>query len=51
MFFINKIKVNNFHLNNNNFFVLMDFDRTITTESSLDSWTVLQNSNFMPSRI
>lgn len=51
MFFINTKKLDTICLKNDNFFVIMDFDKTITTESSLDSWTVLQNPSFMPARI
>lgn len=50
MIFINTKKSDSINLKSDNFFVLMDFDKTITTEASLDSWTVLQNSNFMPFR-
>lgn len=51
MFFVNTEKLDLIFLKNNNFFVIMDFDKTITTEKSLDSWTILQNSYFMNPRI
>lgn len=47
MVYINDNKLNNIKLNYNNFFVVMDFDRTITSGDSLGSWSVLENPNFM----
>ena len=47
MVYINEEKIRNIHLNNNNFYVVMDFDKTITTDSGTDSWTILQNPNIM----
>lgn len=47
MVYVNEEKLNNFYLNDNNFCVVMDFDATITTSSSLGSWSVLENPNFM----
>ena len=47
MFYINEEKIKNIHLNNNNFYVVMDFDKTITTSNSTDSWTILQNPTIM----
>jgi 5'-nucleotidase len=47
MLYINEDKLKSFLLNKNNFAVLMDFDRTISTTDSLGSWSVLENTNFM----
>lgn len=47
MVYINEEKIRNIHLNNNNFYVVMDFDKTITTDSGTDSWTIIQNPNIM----
>ena len=47
MLYIKEEKLKNISLNSNNFAVLMDFDRTITTKNSLGSWSVLENTNFM----
>lgn len=47
MIYINDNKLNSIKLNYNNFFVVMDFDRTITADDSLGSWAVLENTNFM----
>lgn len=47
MVYINEEKIKNIHLNNNNFYVVMDFDKTITTDSGTDSWTIIQNPNIM----
>ena len=33
---------------NNNFYVLSDFDRTITRADSLTSWSILANTNLVP---
>ncbi len=46
MIYINEKKIKNISLNSNNFYVIMDFDQTITTGST-DSWTILQNPNIM----
>lgn len=47
MVYINEEKIKNIHLNSNNFYVVMDFDKTITTSSGDDSWTIIQNPNIM----
>lgn len=47
MVYINKDKLSRFSLNKNNFYVVMDFDSTITTSDSLGSWSVLENPNFV----
>lgn len=47
MVYINEEKIKNIHLNNNNFYVVMDFDKTITTSNGTDSWTILQNPTIM----
>ncbi len=48
MVYINTNKLDSFNFNSNNFLVIMDFDNTITTLDSEDSWTVLQNPSIMP---
>lgn len=40
-------KFKNISLNSNNFFVMIDFDRTLTTADSLGSWNILENPKFM----
>ncbi len=47
MIYINEEKIKNIHLNSNNFYVIMDFDNTITTTNGVDSWTILQNHTIM----
>ncbi len=47
MLYINEEKLNSVLLNKNNFAILMDFDRTITSKESLGSWSVLENPKFM----
>lgn len=47
MVYIDKNKLSNFSLNKYNFYVVMDFDSTITTSNSLGSWSVLENPNFV----
>lgn len=44
MLYINNDKLKNMNLNLNNFYVVIDFDRTLTSDNSLDSWQVLGNS-------
>lgn len=51
MVYINEEKLDSIHLNNDNFYVVMDFDKTITTSDSIDSWTVVQNPKIMNPRI
>lgn len=47
MVYINEKKLNSIHLNNDNFYVVMDFDMTITTPDSDNSWSMLENPDFM----
>lgn len=47
MVYINEEKFKNICLNRNNFYVVMDFDKTITTANGTDSWTIIQNPNIM----
>lgn len=47
MVYINEKKLNSINLNNDNFYVVMDFDMTITTPDSDNSWSILENPNFM----
>lgn len=47
MIYINEDKLNNIKLTDNNFYVVMDFDETITTADSLNSWSILENPNFI----
>lgn len=47
MLYIKDEKFKNISLSPNNFAVLMDFDRTITTSDSLGSWSILENPKFM----
>ena len=43
----NKEKLNQISLTASNYAVLIDFDKTMTTIDSDDSWTVIQNPNFL----
>lgn len=47
MLYVDEKKLNAISLNRDNFAVLMDFDRTITSKDSLGSWSVLENPKFM----
>ena len=47
MVYLNEKKLEKFRLINNNFYVVMDFDMTITTPDSDNSWSILENPNFM----
>lgn len=47
MVYINEEKLNSIHLNNDNFYVVMDFDMTITTPDSDNCWSMLENPDFM----
>lgn len=47
MIIINNDKLNSINLNGNNFAVVMDFDRTLTTNTSLGSWGILENPDFI----
>lgn len=49
MVYINEEKLKTFDFSNDNFCVVIDFDRTITTGDSLGSWSILENPNFMNS--
>ncbi len=51
MVYINNEKLDGFSLNKNNFYVIMDFDRTMTTSNTLDSWGVLENPKFVDSEL
>ena len=43
----NSFKTKNFNFTKDNFYILMDFDRTITTSRSFGSWAVLENTDFI----
>lgn len=43
----NNTKIKKFNFTKDNFYVLMDFDRTITTSKSFGSWAVLENTDFI----
>lgn len=47
MFYINEDKLKTINLTNKNFFVVMDFDETITTANNKNSWLILENPNFI----
>ncbi len=47
MVYINYDKLNSINLKNDNFYVVMDFDMTITSSTSPGSWNVLENPKFM----
>ncbi len=47
MVYINNDKINLIGLNDSNFYVIMDFDNTITTNGSTNSWSILENPNFI----
>ena len=47
MIYKNTDKLDLLDLQSNNFYVLMDFDRTITTSDSFGSWSVLENPDFI----
>ncbi len=51
MLYINNEKLKQISLNYNNFAVLMDFDKTMTTINSVDSWTVLQNPSIVDPKL
>ncbi len=51
MIYKNTNKIDLLNLTSNNFYVLMDFDRTITTSNSLGSWSVLENPEFVNEKI
>lgn len=47
MVYVDYNKLNRFNLTKNNFYVVMDFDMTITDSVSPGSWGVLENPNFI----
>ena len=47
MQYINSNKLNEIKLNKDSFYVLMDFDRTITKGGSISCWKVLYYSNYL----
>lgn len=47
MIYINEDKFSKIKLTDNNFYVVMDFDETITSPDSLNSWSILENPNFI----
>lgn len=47
MLYIKEEKLKQISLTPNNFYVIMDFDKTISTIDSEDSWTVIQNPKIM----
>ncbi len=47
MLYIKEEKLKQISLTSNNFAVLIDFDKTMTTMDSDDSWTIIQNPNIM----
>lgn len=47
MLYIKNEKLKQFSFASHNFYVIMDFDKTMTTMDSDDSWTVIQNPNIL----
>lgn len=47
MIYINSEKVTNFKLDKENFYVLSDFDRTLTKGGSISTWRVLHETNLL----
>lgn len=47
MLYINNEKLNHISLNKDNFAIFMDFDHTITSKDSLNSWAILENPKYM----
>ena len=48
MVYVNNKKLNSINLNYDNFYVIMDFDNTITkADKGTNSWSILENPNFM----
>ena len=47
MRYINQNKLNTIKLNKDNFYVLIDFDRTLTKGDSISCWRVLYYSNLL----
>ena len=51
MIYGNEKKLKNFDRNTTSYFVMMDFDRTMTTKDSPGSWNVLENPEYMPKEL
>lgn len=51
MVFINEEKLNKIKLEKQNYFVAIDFDRTITSKDSLDSWAAAANKEVLGNKI
>lgn len=47
MVYINEDKLSSLNLKDDNYYVVMDFDETITSANSINSWSVLENPNFI----
>lgn len=47
MKYINKQKLDSINLNKDNFYVVIDFDRTLTAAKSISCWRVLYHSNLL----
>lgn len=47
MVYINEDKLSSIDLKDDNYYVVMDFDETITSANSINSWSVLENPNFI----
>ncbi len=47
MIYINEGRLKHFRLNMTNFYVVMDFDMTITIPGSDNSWSILENPDFV----
>lgn len=47
MVYINEDKLSSINLEDDNYYVVMDFDETITSANSINSWSVLENPNFI----
>lgn len=51
MIYINKNKLKNFDMNKDNTFLILDFDKTITTNENMDSWEAIINPNIVGKEI
>ena len=47
MIYINTNKINKLNINKDNTYIVMDFDKTITSYDSLDSWDAVANPKFV----
>ena len=47
MKYVNSKKIENIKLTKENFYVLIDFDRTLTRGNSIPAWRVLYHSNLL----